>query len=541
MTATGVRVIRFLLIGLLIGGTVLSLNSVILPVEASQTVLPLVEEKNIVKDGWQYKNLRSKPATQQVILAQGCNAVAPTLIAPINDVVSRDLRNPSYTFGIANGITEYIFQIAEDGTFGSPLESDNEFAIGTATEQTFTSFYDLSPNKTYYWRMASVCANGSIGVFSAPARFKSGERVTGAVCELAPPTPSAPINTTVNTLVPNITWQNSSGARELRYQLARDANFTQIEDSVRFIGLTSDPNATITEQPSDNLLPETTYYWRVSSVCAEIDTDGAFGAPVSFTVGSITGPFPSSPTQRVPADNATTGSIRVNVLFDAVAGADYYVVKFYRSLSSAQNDGASSSYFRSSPQATAVFNPNETWYWRVKARNALGWGELSAIRSFRTPIGEASTTITPETGGTLAPAPGFLSVTFPPGAVTASTNVTFRLLSGPSQRLPNLVFANRSFTIEATAGGQPVTDFAQPFTMTLTYDDSDLVAAGITDPNQLNLVFWNGTAWEAILPCSGCSVNTTERTVTVVIDHLTEFALVGPEAAIKVLLPLINN
>ena len=34
---------------------------------------------------------------------------------------------------------------------------------------------------------------------------------------------------------------------------------------------------------------------------------------------------------------------------------------------------------------------------------------------------------------------------------------------------------------------------------------------------------------ENILPCVGCSIDTENRIVTIVIDHLTEFALLAPD------------
>jgi hypothetical protein len=74
--------------------------------------------------------------------------------------------------------------------------------------------------------------------------------------------------------------------------------------------------------------------------------------------------------------------------------------------------------------------------------------------------------------------------------------------------------------------------------MMIRYDASDLLAAGITDASQLNLLFWNSSEWETILPCNGCSIDTANRTVTVVLDHFTEFVLVAPDVN-KVYLPLI--
>ena len=37
----------------------------------------------------------------------------------------------------------------------------------------------------------------------------------------------------------------------------------------------------------------------------------------------------------------------------------------------------------------------------------------------------------------------------------------------------------------------------------------------------------NGTAWIGIMPCDGCSLDTVGNHMTVALDHLTDFALLG--------------
>lgn len=476
--------------------------------------------------------------------AQACALPAPTLVAPINGAVSRDLVNPLYTFRPIAEANEYIYQVATSSDFADPLITDSGGGLREGDVKVFASFLDLNSLTTYFWRMASVCADGTIGVFSEPATFTTGERITDGVCTLPPPNPLSPDSgATVDTLIPENRWENSSRARENRYELSSDPTFSRQTSSVVFFGLDPNQAEILVEQPNDNLEPNTTYYWRVASICAEIDTRGAFGPARSFTVGAVTGPFPAPPALIAPGNAATVGSIRVNFSFAASEGADTYRISFYRSLEDAQNDRVRRSLTTSDTQATVVFNPDETWFWRTNARNDKGWGSFSEIRSFRTPVAEASATITPEQGGTLSPDPGFLTVTFPPGAVSAPTELRFELLNTPSQPLPNLRFANRVFTVKAFAGETPITQFAQPFTMVLSYEEADLVEAGISDPAELNLVFWDGNAWVPILPCEGCAIDPTARTITIVLDHLTEFALVGPAptANLQVFLPLVQR
>ena len=141
----------------------------------------------------------------------------------------------------------------------------------------------------------------------------------------------------------------------------------------------------------------------------------------------------------------------------------------------------------------------------------------------------SSVTITlPNTGG---------QITLPAGLVTATTVFTYSQFITPAQDTDSFAFAGKSFTLVASdAAGQPITSFSSRYTVTLNYQDIDWQAAGIPAEENLNLYYWNGTAWVAILPCAGCALDTVNNRITAVLDHLTEFALLGnPLAA-----PVVN-
>jgi hypothetical protein len=474
-----------------------------------------------------------------------CDAPAPVLVSPV-DTVSNDLENPTYLWEPVSGIDEYLFQVALDNDFTNVIEIEGEGAREDESPVRGSSFEDLDPDTTYYWRVASVCDNGQFGVFSTPASFQTGSGNVDAECTLPPPTLLEPVDgTQVDTLVPRIAWQREPGVYEYQYQLYTSPTFdTGFVDDITFVG--SDPNkdSPVATIPGDNLQPDTLHYWRVASICADIDKQAAYSEAFTFRSGPAGGTFAPPPANLIaPADGTTTGSVRVTFLFSEVANAEEYEIPLYKTREYAEQDRPFRSLSTSDTKDTDVRFPEETVYWRVKTRNTYGWGTLSAISSFTTPALTASANVTPDGGGTLSPDPGYLTVNFPPGAVSEAVTLDFRLLSTPQQSLPNFRFANRAFTLEAFAGSQEIEQFAQPFTMIIEYDESDLLAAGISDPNELNLVFWNGTAWEEILPCAGCSINTTNQTVTVVLDHLTEFALVapGPATTESVYLPLIRR
>ncbi|MCX6031202.1 MAG: hypothetical protein NT169_18125 [Chloroflexi bacterium] len=112
--------------------------------------------------------------------------------------------------------------------------------------------------------------------------------------------------------------------------------------------------------------------------------------------------------------------------------------------------------------------------------------------------------------------------------MTTTTTFTYTEILTPTQATGGFTFAGRAFTLVATdAAGQPVTTFAGRYTITLNYSDTDWQAAGILAEENLNLYFWDGTMWVVVLPCAGCSLDTINNQIIAVLDHLTEFALLG--------------
>ncbi len=130
----------------------------------------------------------------------------------------------------------------------------------------------------------------------------------------------------------------------------------------------------------------------------------------------------------------------------------------------------------------------------------------------------------PASGGVLAAAGG-ISVTVPPGATAAGADFVLNDIAAPTQEFDDAQVPVRAFTLQAFDGaGQPITHFAQPLTIQVTYTDEALQALGL-DENSLNVAYWDGTAWDRVLPCAGCTVDRAANRVTFTVSHLTEFAL----------------
>ena len=155
-----------------------------------------------------------------------------------------------------------------------------------------------------------------------------------------------------------------------------------------------------------------------------------------------------------------------------------------------------------------------------------GYGRINAYRA----LGTASAVIEPTTGGSLSADNGDITLDFPPEAVESSTTITYMPNASPSNLVGELIFANMACSLEATDAGGEVTQFDLPYALTLRYQDSDWQGAGISDESTLNLYYWNGSQWKAILPCSGCSLDTVNNELVAILDHFTEFGFMGEEA-----------
>jgi len=150
--------------------------------------------------------------------------------------------------------------------------------------------------------------------------------------------------------------------------------------------------------------------------------------------------------------------------------------------------------------------------------------------------------ISPENGGTASSEDGTLALAFPPGAVNDPTTVEITIHQQPPQTTSGYTFAGKSFKIEAKTGdSQPVTQFNQPLSLTVAYDDNDWQSAGVANESDLNLYWWNGSSWQGILPCDGCSHDTDANRIVVRLDHLTEFAVMAQQALRQIFLPAVSK
>lgn len=136
--------------------------------------------------------------------------------------------------------------------------------------------------------------------------------------------------------------------------------------------------------------------------------------------------------------------------------------------------------------------------------------------------------ITAASGGTLTQ--GVLSLTVPASFTATSSQATFQAkkldgstffsnITGPSgkTRAGTTVYNLSAYTDTSTT----LDTFASPLTVTLEYETADV--SGL-DTSTLKIQRYDGSAWSEL---SGCSVNTTARTVSCSTTQFSDFAIFG--------------
>ncbi len=153
--------------------------------------------------------------------------------------------------------------------------------------------------------------------------------------------------------------------------------------------------------------------------------------------------------------------------------------------------------------------------------------------------------LTPGEGGAVQ-ADG-IRATFPAGAVGEDSVAILTRSPQPGYALPEGWAGLYGMRVGATTlSGKQLAQTNKPYTVQAQFTDAELAAAGIADSATLQLVAWDGTAWQSIQSCSGCGVDLQAKLVTGVTEQLQPLALVGqvPEgqqSGSKLYLPAVTR
>ncbi len=191
----------------------------------------------------------------------------------------------------------------------------------------------------------------------------------------ATPTLLVPADATKNIDVnQNFTWNPASNADSYTIQFARDNTFTNMIDEQGDISTT---NFTAT------LLPESTLiYWRVAG--KNNYGTGSWSGIRSFTTKAMA---PQKPILEEPTDLQTSVSITPDLKWDAITGATSYHVQISENDKFGQLNLVVNQEYITKNSFTVPKNSlqyDTKYFWHVRGKNTIGYGEFSDPRSFMT-------------------------------------------------------------------------------------------------------------------------------------------------------------
>ncbi|MCE1164835.1 MAG: hypothetical protein LWX07_05475, partial [Bacteroidetes bacterium] len=284
-------------------------------------------------------------------------------------------------------VSSYWFELSTDSTFASVVTRDS-----TLTDST-KSVSGLNNITSYFWRVKAK-NQGGWGSFSAAWKF------TTIVPVPAAPVLESPFSATIgNPLNLNLVWHKSQYATGYNVVLATDAEFTSI--------VLNDSTLTDTLRSLTNLTPQTIYYWKVRANNAA--GWSSFSTVYNFkTIGTA-----SQVTLNSPANNVVNQP--VNLTFSWYKAFDLTAVKGKNPNGKMESMAVSSYWFELSTDSTFAsivsrdstltdstktvlgLNNITAYFWRVKAKNQIGWGLFSSIYKFTTivPVPNAPALVSP--------------------------------------------------------------------------------------------------------------------------------------------------
>lgn len=289
------------------------------------------------------------------------------------------------------------------------------------------------------------------------------------------------------------------------------------------------------------------YYRRVTIQGSMFIVDDEIGSNETKTVNIFESAAidPFNRRKDIHLEQCVGGEVRVELDFHLQLKDDNKTVditgeaKLYEGTSCHSNDREDRKVFTISLLADAANSQS------IRLRNSgIGGGDKADIdfsilngRQTRS----AATAVTPTRGATLVTQDQSVSLTFPPKAVHTPVTINYSSQPTPTRSLAPGQLVVQSFALAAyTDDNVAVTQFDQPYTLVMSYTDGLLAAQGI-DEASVRPLFFNGEQWANILPCTGCGIDMMTNQVTAVLDHFTEFVLVGDAPAIRVFLPIINR
>ena len=293
---------------------------------------------------WSFRTVTAPPAAVTLLsVADGASGVAA---------------NPILSWKAAVGATNYHLQVSRNVSFNDLVVDDTTI---TATSRQLSS---LQTNTTYYWRVRGKNAGG-YGSYSIIWSFTTISPLPLAVVLSSPADSTLGLSTS-----PVLRWTSATYATGYHLQIATDAAFAAIafEDST----LTS------LSQQVTSLHNSTSYFWRVRGKSSS--GYGPYSPTWTFTTIMA---VPAAGVLQSPSNASTGVATTIILTWSNIAAAETYHLQVSTDVNFSSTIVDDTSGTNTLKQLGPLQN-NTTYYWRVRGKNAGGYGTFSPTWSFTT-------------------------------------------------------------------------------------------------------------------------------------------------------------
>jgi len=303
--------------------------------------------------------------------------LSPTLVSPVNNAVNQPL-NLNLVWNKVQYAGSYRVQVATDAAFNNIIVNDSTLTDSVKTVSGLNNITD------YWWRVNAKNISGT-------SSFSSAWKFTTIVPLPIAPNLLLPLNnSTSNQLSLNLVWNKPQYASGYRAIVSTDSLFSNL--------ILNDSTLTDSTKFVSGLNPLTNYWWKVQ--VKNIAGWGNYSAAYKFrTLGT-----PAQIILIQPANNSINQPVNLtfkwskgidqtlakiisrrkdNLIKDNIELVNKYWFELVTDTSSLANMQRDTTLTDTTKNINGLSNLTNYW-WRVKAKNEIGWGNFSAWYKFTT-------------------------------------------------------------------------------------------------------------------------------------------------------------
>ncbi len=431
--------------------------------------------------------------TQSSITANGTAGTSATITWTTNEAATSFVE-----YGLSSTYTA-------SSSYNSTASTSHSFTISGLTEAT-----------VYHYRVVSIDAIGN--------RTNSSNQ-TFTTSDVSAPQFSNITSTSVSTSSVTITWDtNELARRQVEYGLTTSYSASTTLSTAS----STSHSVTIT-----GLTPATTYNYRV--IGYDQSNNQANSSNNTFTTQALFG-------VANPVATPTSGTAATITWTTPQAGSSYVAYGLASSsLTATTSEADTSPRVTSHTVNLSGLLPCTTYHYRVYSRDASLTVASSSVASFVTDAGcsqssDAATTtesiVTVASGATLTLSGnnGTITAVIPAGFTGTTSSAVFQakdldsttFFAGVAKPSGETLVGSRVFNLSAYVDlTSKLESFSSPITVTLSYSAGDVTSV---DESTLSIYRYDGSNWYEL---SGCSTNTSNKTVTCTTTQFSDFAIFG--------------